>query len=69
MRSGKGAVVYLPDRSYLMKAAYSKGPWFGENEMFGDDAIYKELFMRYALLALAFLLLELLIRLFIRRLP
>ncbi len=31
--------------------------------------IYKELFMRYALLALAFLLLELLIRLFIRRLP
>lgn len=44
VRSGKGAVVYLPDRSYLMKAAYSKGPWFGENEMFGDDAIYKELF-------------------------
>ena len=31
--------------------------------------IYKELFTRYALLALAFLLLELLIRLFIRRLP
>ena len=31
--------------------------------------IYKELFMRYALLALAFLLLELFIRLFIRRLP
>ena len=31
--------------------------------------IYKELFTRYALLALAFLLLELLIRLFIRRMP
>ena len=31
--------------------------------------IYKELFTRYALIALAFLLLELLIRLFIRRLP
>ena len=31
--------------------------------------VYKELFTRYALLALAFLLLELLIRLFIRRLP
>ncbi len=44
IRSGKGAVVYLPDRDYLMKAAYGKGSWFGENEMFGDDAIYKELF-------------------------
>lgn len=44
VRSGKGAVVYLPDTSYLMKAAYGKGTWFGENEMFGDDAIYKELF-------------------------
>lgn len=42
--SGKGAVIYLPDKSYLMKAAYGKGTWFGENEMFGDDAIYKELF-------------------------
>ena len=31
--------------------------------------IYKELFTRYALLALACLLLELLIRLFIRRMP
>ena len=31
--------------------------------------VYKELFTRYALLALAFLLLELLVRLLIRRLP
>ena len=31
--------------------------------------VYKELFMRYALLALACLLLELLLRLFFRRLP
>ena len=44
IRSGKGAVIYLPDTSYLMKAAYGKGTWFGEQEMFGDDAIYKELF-------------------------
>lgn len=42
---GKTAVIYLPDRSYLLKAAYSKtGDWFGEQEMFGDEAIYKKLF-------------------------
>ena len=44
IRSGKGIVVYLPEDTYLLKAAYGKGAWFGENEMFGDDAIYKELF-------------------------
>lgn len=44
IRSGKGIVVYLPEDTYLLKAAYGKGTWFGENEMFGDDAIYKELF-------------------------
>lgn len=44
LRSGKGAVIYLPEDTYLLKAAYGKGPWYGELEMFGDDAIYKKLF-------------------------
>ena len=43
IRSGKGAVIYLPEDTYLLKAAYGKGTWFGEVEMFGDDAIYKRL--------------------------
>lgn len=44
IRNGKGTVIYLPEDSYLIKAAYGKGTWYGEKEMFGDDAIYKQLF-------------------------
>lgn len=44
IRSSKGAVIYLPEDTFLIKAAYGKGAWYGEQEMFGDDAIYKELF-------------------------
>lgn len=44
LHPGKTAVVYLPDQTYILKAAYSKtGEWFGEQEMFGDDAIYKNI--------------------------
>lgn len=43
IRPNDGAVIYLPRGTYLFKAAYGKGPWYGEEEMFGDDAIYKEI--------------------------
>lgn len=44
IHSGKTSVVWLPDDTFLFKAAYGKGAWYGEEEMFGDDAIYKKLF-------------------------
>ena len=41
-RPGKNPMIYLPDGIYLIRTAYGKGPWYGELEMFGDDAIYKQ---------------------------
>lgn len=41
---GKTVAVYLPDDTFLFKVAYGRGNWFGEEEMFGDDGIYKEMF-------------------------
>ncbi len=43
IRPNDGAVIYLPRGTYLFKAAYGNGPWYGEEEMFGDDAVYKEI--------------------------
>ena len=43
LRAGKSVVLFLPENTYRIKAAYGTGAWFGEREMFGDDAIYKDL--------------------------
>ncbi len=44
LHPGKTAVIYLPDKTYILKAAYSKtAEWFGELEMFGEDATYKNI--------------------------
>lgn len=45
LHPGKTAAIYLPDETYVLKAAYCKtGEWYGELEMFGDDdAIYKNI--------------------------
>ena len=44
IQPGKTVSIYLPDDTFLFKAAFGKGPWFGEEEMFGDESFYKEMF-------------------------
>ena len=39
-------IVYIPDGTYTLKVAYGYGPWYGEEDMFGDDGIYKDLGMK-----------------------
>lgn len=43
IRSGKNATVKLPAGTYVIKAAYSDGSWYGEKEMFGENGIYQRL--------------------------
>ena len=37
------ATVVLPVGSYTIKNAYGSGPWFGDKDMFGDNATYIKL--------------------------
>lgn len=37
------AKITLPAGTYVIKSGYSFGPWFGPDDMFGDDGIYQVL--------------------------
>jgi len=43
INSGDQAIIYLPAGSYIFKAAYGYGNWFGEDDMFGDEGVYQRL--------------------------
>jgi tetratricopeptide (TPR) repeat protein len=43
IRANKTVSITLPKGTYAFKCAYGSGAWFGEKEMFGDDAVYQRL--------------------------
>lgn len=43
LRAGSNATVNLPSGTYVFKAAYGSGNWYGSKEMFGDDGTYQKL--------------------------
>ena len=40
IRSGEAGYVELPGGEYIFKVAYGSGPWFGPDDMFGDEGSY-----------------------------
>ena len=42
-RAKKTVSVKLPAGSYVIKYAFGTGAWYGETEMFGEDAVYEKL--------------------------
>ena len=41
INAGDQAKIALPAGDYRIKAAYSFGDWFGEEDMFGDEGVYE----------------------------
>ena len=40
IQNGKAVALYLPDDTFLFKMGVSRGPWYGDEETFGEEGSY-----------------------------